>query len=56
LLLSVFKPVDLHTRYPQQVRRWGSSWSGTRGMREDTRHKIYTGSSSRSSYPTSCLE
>jgi hypothetical protein len=25
LLLSVFKPVDLHTRYPQQVRRWGSS-------------------------------
>jgi hypothetical protein len=26
------------------------------GMREDTRHKIYTGSGSRSSYPTSCLE
>jgi hypothetical protein len=26
------------------------------GMREDTRHKIYTGSSSRSSYPMSCLE
>jgi hypothetical protein len=26
------------------------------GMREDTRHKIYTGSSSQSSYPTSCLE
>jgi hypothetical protein len=25
------------------------------GMREDTRHKIYTGSGSRSSYPTSCL-
>jgi hypothetical protein len=25
-------------------------------MREDTRHKIYTGSGSRSSYPTSCLE
>jgi hypothetical protein len=24
-------------------------------MREDTRHKIYTGSGSRSSYPTSCL-
>jgi hypothetical protein len=24
--------------------------------REDTRHKIYTGSGSRSSYPTSCLE
>jgi hypothetical protein len=26
------------------------------GMHEDTRHKIYTGSGSRSSYPTSCLE
>jgi hypothetical protein len=26
------------------------------GMREDTGHKIYTGSSSQSSYPTSCLE
>jgi hypothetical protein len=26
------------------------------GMREDTRPKIYTGSGSRSSYPTSCLE
>jgi hypothetical protein len=26
------------------------------GMREDTRHKIYTGLGSRSSYPTSCLE
>jgi hypothetical protein len=26
------------------------------GTREDTRHKIYTGSGSRSSYPTSCLE
>jgi hypothetical protein len=25
------------------------------GMREDTRHKIYTSSGSRSSYPTSCL-
>jgi hypothetical protein len=25
------------------------------GMREVTRHKIYTGSGSRSSYPTSCL-
>jgi hypothetical protein len=25
------------------------------GMHEDTRHKIYTGSGSRSSYPTSCL-
>jgi hypothetical protein len=25
------------------------------GMREDTRHKIYTGSDSRSSYPTSYL-
>jgi hypothetical protein len=25
-------------------------------MREDARHKIYTGSGSRSSYPTSCLE
>jgi hypothetical protein len=25
------------------------------GMREDTRHKIYTGSGSRSSYPTSYL-
>jgi hypothetical protein len=24
--------------------------------REDTRHEIYTGSGSRSSYPTSCLE
>jgi hypothetical protein len=22
--LSVFKPVDLHRRYPQQGRRWGS--------------------------------
>jgi hypothetical protein len=28
--LSVFKPVDLHRRYPQQGRRWGSPWSGTR--------------------------
>jgi hypothetical protein len=27
-----------------------------KGTREDTRHKIYTGSGSRSSYPTSCLE
>jgi hypothetical protein len=26
------------------------------GLREDTRHKIYTGSGSQSSYPTSCLE
>jgi hypothetical protein len=26
------------------------------GTREDTRHEIYTGSGSRSSYPTSCLE
>jgi hypothetical protein len=26
------------------------------GMREDTRHKIYTGSGSQSSHPTSCLE
>jgi hypothetical protein len=26
------------------------------GMRKDARHKIYTGSGSRSSYPTSCLE
>jgi hypothetical protein len=26
------------------------------GTREDTRHKIYTGSGSRSSYLTSCLE
>jgi hypothetical protein len=25
------------------------------GTREDTRHKIDTGSGSRSSYPTSCL-
>jgi hypothetical protein len=25
------------------------------GLHEDTRHKIYTGSGSRSSYPTSCL-
>jgi hypothetical protein len=28
--LSVFKPLDLHGRYPQQDRRWGSPWSGTR--------------------------
>jgi hypothetical protein len=28
--LSVFKPVDLHGRYPQQGRRWGSPWFGTR--------------------------
>jgi hypothetical protein len=27
-----------------------------KGTREDTRHEIYTGSGSRSSYPTSCLE
>jgi hypothetical protein len=26
------------------------------GTHGDTRHKIYTGSGSRSSYPTSCLE
>jgi hypothetical protein len=26
------------------------------GLHEDTRHEIYTGSGSRSSYPTSCLE
>jgi hypothetical protein len=26
------------------------------GTREDTRHEIYTGLGSRSSYPTSCLE
>jgi hypothetical protein len=26
------------------------------GLREDTRHKIYTGSGSWSNYPTSCLE
>jgi hypothetical protein len=25
------------------------------GLREDTRHEIYTGSGSQSSYPTSCL-
>jgi hypothetical protein len=29
-LVSVFKPFDLHGRYPQQGRRWGSPWSGTR--------------------------
>jgi hypothetical protein len=23
-LVSVFKPLDLHGRYPQQGRRWGS--------------------------------
>jgi hypothetical protein len=28
--VSVFKPLDLHGRYPQQGRRWGSPWSGTR--------------------------
>jgi hypothetical protein len=27
-----------------------------KGTREDTRHEIYTGSGSQSSYPTSCLE
>jgi hypothetical protein len=27
--LSVFKPVDLHRRYPQQGRRCGSPWSRT---------------------------
>jgi hypothetical protein len=27
----------------------------TEGTREDTRHEMYTGSGSRSSYPTSCL-
>jgi hypothetical protein len=26
----VFKPLDLHGRYPQQGRRWGSPWSGNR--------------------------
>jgi hypothetical protein len=26
------------------------------GTREDTRHEIYTGSGSQTSYPTSCLE
>jgi hypothetical protein len=26
------------------------------GMREDTRHKIYTGSNRQGGYPTSCLE
>jgi hypothetical protein len=26
------------------------------GIRKNTRHKIYTGSGSQSSYPTSCLE
>jgi hypothetical protein len=26
------------------------------GTCEDTRHEIYTGSGSQSSYPTSCLE
>jgi hypothetical protein len=54
--LSVFKPLDLHGRYPQQGRKWGSPWSGTRRYGEDTRHEIYTGSGSQSSYPTSCLE
>jgi hypothetical protein len=29
---------------------------GPEGLRKDTRHKIYTGSGSQSSYPTSCLE
>jgi hypothetical protein len=28
--LLVFKPLDLHGRYPQQGRRWGSPCSGTR--------------------------
>jgi hypothetical protein len=27
--MSVFKPLDVHGRYPQQGRRWGSPWSGT---------------------------
>jgi hypothetical protein len=28
--VSMFKPLDLHRRYPQQGRRWGSPCSGTR--------------------------
>jgi hypothetical protein len=47
----VFKPLDLHGRYPQQGRRWGSPDLELEGMREDTRHEIYTGSGSQSSVP-----
>jgi hypothetical protein len=49
----VFKLVDLHRRYPQKGRRWGS-WSGDReleGMRKDTVHNIYTGSGCQGGEP-----
>jgi hypothetical protein len=39
-----------------KVESGGSPDLEPEGMREDTRHKIYTGSGSQSSYPTSCLE
>jgi hypothetical protein len=54
--LSVFKPLDLLGRYPQQGRGGDRHDLEPKGTREDTRHEIYTGSGSRSSYPMSCLE
>jgi hypothetical protein len=40
--VSVFKPLDLHGRYPQQGRRWGSPCSGTRRYaRGHKTHDLY---------------
>jgi hypothetical protein len=54
--LSVFKPPTSIGGTRSKVEGGDRHDPELEGMREDTRHKIYTGSSSQSSYPTSCLE
>jgi hypothetical protein len=54
LRVSVFKPVDLHRSTRSKVEGGDRHDLEPEGPREDTRHNIYTGSGSQSSYPTSC--
>jgi hypothetical protein len=54
--VSVFKPLDLHGSTRSKVEGGDRHDLEPEGTREDTRHKIYTGLGSQSSYPTSCLE
>jgi hypothetical protein len=54
--LSVFKPLDRHGGTRNKVEGEDRHDLEPEGTHKDTRHKIYTGSGSQSSYPTSCLE
>jgi hypothetical protein len=55
LLVRVLYPATSIGDTRQRVDTRASPDLELEGMREDTRHKIYTGSGSQSSYPTSCL-